>query len=98
MQIWQQLFFFSLNYFRHRFFKKRYEGEASENLARSRHSEKAKGERRKAQVKSKIFLYPLSFILYPLQSLETCPKFFSLNRLASRRMAFSRLICFISFY
>jgi hypothetical protein len=67
MQIWQRLFFFSLKYFRHRFFKKRYEGEASENLARSRHSEKAKGERRKAQVKSKIFLYPLSFILYPFK-------------------------------
>jgi hypothetical protein len=39
MQIWRQLFFFSLKYFRRRFFKKRYEGEASENLARSRHSE-----------------------------------------------------------
>jgi hypothetical protein len=39
MQIWRQLFFFSLKYFRRRFFKKRYEGEVSENLARSRHSE-----------------------------------------------------------
>ncbi len=90
MQIWRQLFFFSLKYFRRRFFKKRYEGEASENLARSRHSEKAKGERRKAKEMIQIFLYPLSFILYPLQSLETCSMFFSLNRLASRRLASSR--------